>query len=44
MHRNVALDAFPGSARIVCVLDCWCNEWKERQPDTSIVNRGFRMW
>ena len=26
MHRNVALDALPGSATFVHVLDCWLND------------------
>ena len=27
MHCNVALDALPGSARLVRVLDSWLNDW-----------------
>ena len=28
MHWNVALDALPGSKRLVHVLDCWLNDWQ----------------
>ena len=27
MHWNVTLDALPGSAKLVCVLDCWLNNY-----------------
>ena len=29
MHWNVALDALPGSARLVRILDGWCNNWNK---------------
>ena len=28
MHWNVPLDALPGTAMLVHVLDCWLNDWE----------------
>ena len=51
MHWSVALDALPGSARLVCVLDHWCNNCekarkglKDRQKVIRITNRSKYGW